>query len=357
MKKRTKNKIIVILIIFVYIIFLCNESFSFKHWLRLYQNGAYSIEKINDETFQDLVSALRMAGGEIQQKETFKKYKKCYDNLCNAAKNQNLEETYYFEKYDLVTGKEISSFNMINSKIGEAEKVIDDPPSKEEVKEAKDSFKKYTQQEYSECTIENKDEYWEALEESSNYIEQMTKKDLNLYVQCLNAFKNSPGGIALTRDNPEVQEKINSILIEISALHKDRLNKESKKILKDAGIIEEKRKSPVYLYPNNESDKKNAEENLDDVINDANNFIKIGNINISEKVLMNFSKTMYNILLAVGVVVAVIMGGIIGIKLMIGSIEEQVKAKKLLVPYVAGCVIVFGGFGIWKLIVTMMSGV
>ena len=50
------------------------------------------------------------------------------------------------------------------------------------------------------------------------------------------------------------------------------------------------------------------------------------------------------------------MGGIIGIKLMISSASEKAEAKKLLVPYVVGCVVVFGGFGIWKLVVTILQG-
>ena len=66
---------------------------------------------------------------------------------------------------------------------------------------------------------------------------------------------------------------------------------------------------------------------------------------------------MYNILLAVGVAVAVIVGAIIGIKLMVAPIEEKAEAKKLLVPYVAGCVVVFAGFGIWQLVVTILQGI
>ena len=65
---------------------------------------------------------------------------------------------------------------------------------------------------------------------------------------------------------------------------------------------------------------------------------------------------MYGILLAIGVVIAVIIGTILGVKLMVAPIEERVEAKKLLVPYVVGCIVVFGAFGTWKLIVTIMQG-
>ena len=40
---------------------------------------------------------------------------------------------------------------------------------------------------------------------------------------------------------------------------------------------------------------------------------------------------------------------------MFGSIEQQVKAKEILIPYVLGCFVIFGSFGLWKLAVTVFS--
>ena len=40
---------------------------------------------------------------------------------------------------------------------------------------------------------------------------------------------------------------------------------------------------------------------------------------------------------------------------MWGSIEQQVKAKEMLMPYAVGCVVIFGAFGIWKICVTIFS--
>ena len=42
---------------------------------------------------------------------------------------------------------------------------------------------------------------------------------------------------------------------------------------------------------------------------------------------------------------------------MVSGIEGKVEAKQLLVPYVVGCVMIFGGFGIWKLVVTILQGI
>ena len=92
---------------------------------------------------------------------------------------------------------------------------------------------------------------------------------------------------------------------------------------------------------------------------DADKFLNSGNTPSStfSASLQNFSKTIYNIMLTIGIFLAVIIGGIIGIKLMVSSASEKAEAKKLLVPYVVGCVVVFGGFGIWKLVVTILQGI
>ena len=48
-----------------------------------------------------------------------------------------------------------------------------------------------------------------------------------------------------------------------------------------------------------------------------------------------------------------IIAGILGIKFMIGSAEEKAQIKDALIPFVIGCIVIFGAFGIWKIFVTM----
>ncbi len=99
----------------------------------------------------------------------------------------------------------------------------------------------------------------------------------------------------------------------------------------------------------------------DDIVKDANKFIDDGqqlankdNAVDDEKVKETTDK-IYNTLLAAGIVLSVIVGGILGIQIMWGSIEQQIKAKEMLLPYVAGCSAVFGAFGIWKICITIFS--
>ena len=102
----------------------------------------------------------------------------------------------------------------------------------------------------------------------------------------------------------------------------------------------------AYAYP------------LTDIINSGQNFIvewKNGGSVIDSDQLKQSSDLIYNILLGIGVILSVLVGAILGIKIMWGSIEEQTKAKEALIPYVLGCVVIFGAFGIWKLAVTVFA--
>ena len=41
---------------------------------------------------------------------------------------------------------------------------------------------------------------------------------------------------------------------------------------------------------------------------------------------------------------------------MMSGAEGKAQIKELLVPYIVGCIVVFGAFAIWKLLVTILSG-
>lgn len=78
---------------------------------------------------------------------------------------------------------------------------------------------------------------------------------------------------------------------------------------------------------------------------------------VNQNEVVNTVNILYNALLTLGISISVIMGAVIGIKLMLGSIEEQAKAKELLMPYVVGCIITFGAFGIWRIMMGLLSNI
>ena len=48
-----------------------------------------------------------------------------------------------------------------------------------------------------------------------------------------------------------------------------------------------------------------------------------------------------------------LVGTIIGIQFMLASAEDKAKVKEALVPYIIGCVVIFGAFTIWSIAVKL----
>ena len=97
---------------------------------------------------------------------------------------------------------------------------------------------------------------------------------------------------------------------------------------------------------------------IEDVTGGAKNFIQSGtsqNNPLDITGVQNVTDVLYNILLAVGIIVAVIVGLLIGIKYMTGSVAQKSETKQLLLPYIVGCVVIFGAFGIWKIVVELLN--
>ena len=97
----------------------------------------------------------------------------------------------------------------------------------------------------------------------------------------------------------------------------------------------------------------------DDIITSGETFISEGQGStdslISDSNLEKTINEIYNALLVLGVVLSVLIGAGLGIKFMVGSVEEQAKIKELLYPYVIGCIVIFGAFGIWKILINVLS--
>lgn len=76
---------------------------------------------------------------------------------------------------------------------------------------------------------------------------------------------------------------------------------------------------------------------------------------LTQEEMQTVVDTIYNVLLSICIVAALIMGIFIGIKFMTGSVEEQAQVKETLIPYIVGCSIAFGAFGIWKIMMEIIN--
>lgn len=94
-------------------------------------------------------------------------------------------------------------------------------------------------------------------------------------------------------------------------------------------------------------------------VDDADNFLKSAGsgITVDKNQLTSASDEIYNTLTSIGMIVAVIVGMILGITYMMTGAVDKAKVKESIMPYLLGCIVIFGAFGIWKLVINVMNGV
>ena len=73
--------------------------------------------------------------------------------------------------------------------------------------------------------------------------------------------------------------------------------------------------------------------------------------------VMNFGNTIVPIVRAIGVIAAVVILMVVGIKYMMGSAEEKAEYKKTMPAYVIGAVLVFAASQVIAFIAEMASGI
>lgn len=99
-----------------------------------------------------------------------------------------------------------------------------------------------------------------------------------------------------------------------------------------------------------------AETNLGDIIEGGDYFYNArGNSTpiFNDTAIEEGTTELYFIILGIGIAVAVIVGIILGIQLITSGAEGQAKVKEKLLPYVVGCIVIFGGLGIWRAVVSI----
>ena len=94
-------------------------------------------------------------------------------------------------------------------------------------------------------------------------------------------------------------------------------------------------------------------------VDDADNFLKSAGsgITVDKDQLTSASDEIYNTLTSIGMIVAGIVGMILGITYMMTGAVDKAKVKESIMPYLLGCIVIFGAFGIWKLVINVMNGV
>lgn len=101
-----------------------------------------------------------------------------------------------------------------------------------------------------------------------------------------------------------------------------------------------------------------ASHTPDEIIKEANEFVSAGNKHTMDGNTLNeASSTLYNLLLSIGIFLAVAIGVYLGVKFMLSTAEDKAKVKEALIPYIVGCIVIFSAFIIWKTIILLLGNI
>ena len=81
-----------------------------------------------------------------------------------------------------------------------------------------------------------------------------------------------------------------------------------------------------------------------------------GNSSADTTKVVNLGATIVTIMQTVGIVVAVVVLLILGIKYMMGSAEEKAEYKKTMIPYLVGAVLIFASTTIVNVVYNIANG-
>ena len=99
-----------------------------------------------------------------------------------------------------------------------------------------------------------------------------------------------------------------------------------------------------------------SNKTIDKTIKEADTFVETGDTSvINQNDLSKIVKNLYYILLSVAVIIVVIIGTYLSIKTISSSAEGKAKIKELYKPYLIGCLVTFGAFGIWRLVIEIFN--
>lgn len=96
---------------------------------------------------------------------------------------------------------------------------------------------------------------------------------------------------------------------------------------------------------------------INDPITDPNAY-KPGSINTNDaNIVASKAGIIFNVISTLGIIIAVITIIVIGIKYMIGSVEERAEYKKTMIPYLIGVVLIGSISGILQLIANLVANI
>lgn len=389
------KRIILILILLLIFggntVFSAKDGWSGREWRQYVENDSGqsiledSCKKIRE--IPDMISGLTsdldgqtvlqyLNTAETKTEEEDKELKQLMDAFMNADENgkpgTNWKLKVSLDGTSSAADELEADYQVIKQRIEESQEKPKEEgkeeEGKEEQKEEKIDWKALSISDISNISdvAAAQDVYDALLNAHVDYEE--SEEVINDYVKKLIALKNSLGFKTLvSMENPYYTEKgIEEILRNIAfndaeMLDNDTLASISDKNGGNVNLDVDNTGQPllhVYKQPDRTSSSSSSGNGLSQIIAFGDIFTKIGsNDEIDAKELQESIGYIYNIFLQMGVGIAVIIGVVLGIKFMLAGISEKAEVKKMLGVYVIACIVIFGSFGIWKLVINILGSI
>lgn len=184
---------------------------------------------------------------------------------------------------------------------------------------------------------------------NSDNIGELSKESIEEWIEKLEAYDETLGTSPVGATAQNMKNKIAIILLELKERRDVLIQQEEEQRQEEQASSEE---TEDTLGTDTSGTKT-----IDETIKGAQDFISNADTTgtINESALQQNIGYIYNIFFACGMVVAVACGVFLGVKFMTSSVEGQAKVKELLIPYCVGCFIIFGAFGIWRIVINIME--
>lgn len=70
----------------------------------------------------------------------------------------------------------------------------------------------------------------------------------------------------------------------------------------------------------------------------------------------NIIVPLFNLILGVGTIVAIVVGIVIAVKIMSGGVDAKAEVKQMLTPYIISVVVLVSAWTIWKIALNLLQG-
>lgn len=124
------------------------------------------------------------------------------------------------------------------------------------------------------------------------------------------------------------------------------------------GVVEETEKAKKRILSIIPQDEQRNTVVFKDVIEDINYYTNVGDIDSgSAGKLEGKISTVITVITNIGIIFSVLMPAVIGIKYMLGSVEEKAEYKKDMIPYLVGAGLLFGVCTLVKILQTIGNSI